>query len=119
MPAKQERATKKPNKGVPSVVSKRHKVVKTKAATAPSQVVQARMSPKITSEASMVLEAIGLTVSEAFRLFLVKVAHDRQLPFEPLRVPNKETIRAMEESRQAKGKRYKTIESLFEGLDAE
>lgn len=117
MPAKQERSTKKPGKAVPPITPKSRKVVK--AATAPSQVVQARMSPKITSEASMVLEAIGLTVSEAFRLFLVKVAHDKQLPFEPLRTPNKETIRAMEESRQAKGKRYKTIESLFEGLDAE
>jgi DNA-damage-inducible protein J len=90
-----------------------------KAATSPTQVVQARISPEITLEASMVLKAIGFTVSEAFRLFLVKVAHDKQLPFEPLRVPNKETIRAMEESRQAKGKRYKTIESLFEGIDAE
>ena len=33
-------------------------------------------------------------------------------------VPNKETVEAMEESRQAAGKRYKTIEGLYEDLEA-
>jgi len=74
------------------------------------------MSPKITSEASVVLEAIGLTVSEAFRLFLVKVAHDKQLPFEPLKIPNKETLAALREANSGKLKRFKSVDDLMVDL---
>jgi DNA-damage-inducible protein J len=41
-----------------------------------------------------VLAAMGLTVSDAFRLMMVRTAKDKALPFEPL-VPNEETIEAM------------------------
>ena len=45
------------------------------------------------------LEAIGLTVSDAFRLMMVKIAKERALPFEPL-LPNKETIDAIKAARR-------------------
>ena len=41
---------------------------------------------------------VGITVSDAVRLLLTRVAHDKALPFEPFR-PNAETIAAMEEAR--------------------
>ena len=41
---------------------------------------------------------MGLTVSDAVRLLLTRVAHDKALPFEPFR-PNADTIAAMEEAR--------------------
>ena len=62
-------------------------------------VVRARIDEKIKKEAAAVLEAMGLTVSDAFRLMIVKIAKEKALPFEPL-VPNEETIEAMKAARR-------------------
>ena len=62
-------------------------------------VVRARINEDIKNEASAVLKAMGLTVSDAFRLMMVKIAKEKALPFEPL-VPNKETIEAMKAARR-------------------
>ncbi len=56
-------------------------------------VVRARINEDIKVEATAVLAAMGLTVSDAFRLLLTKVAQDKKLPFEPL-IPNQDTIEA-------------------------
>jgi DNA-damage-inducible protein J len=64
---------------------------------AANALVQTRIDGKIKREATVVLEAIGLTVSDAVRLMLTRVAREKALPFEPL-VPNKETIAAMKEA---------------------
>ena len=45
-----------------------------------------------------VLAAMGLTVSDAVRLLLTRIAREKALPFEPL-VPNDTTIAAMREAR--------------------
>lgn len=50
-------------------------------------------------EATVVLAAMGLTVSDAFRLLLTRVARDKALPFEPL-VPNADTLDAMKAARR-------------------
>ena len=64
------------------------------------------------------LEAIGLTVSDAFRLMMVKIAKERALPFEPL-LPNKETIDAIKAARRGQlttvGPPGKLIASLNAG----
>jgi DNA-damage-inducible protein J len=62
-------------------------------------VVRARIDERIKDEAAAVLGAMGLTVSDAFRLMMVKIAKDKALPFEPL-VPNDETIEAMKAARR-------------------
>ncbi len=62
-------------------------------------VVRARIDERIKTEAAAVLGAMGLTVSDAFRLLLVRVAADKALPFEPL-TPNAETIEAMRAARR-------------------
>jgi DNA-damage-inducible protein J len=59
-----------------------------------NSVVRARIDEDIKNEASAVLKAMGLTVSDAFRLLMVRIAREKVLPFEPL-VPNEETIEAM------------------------
>ncbi|HTV30242.1 MAG TPA: type II toxin-antitoxin system RelB/DinJ family antitoxin [Xanthobacteraceae bacterium] len=58
----------------------------------------ARIDEQIKKEAATVLAAMGLTVSDAFRLTMVKIAKEKALPFEPL-VPNKETIEAIKAGR--------------------
>src|SRR5271154_89992 len=62
-------------------------------------VVRARIDEQTKTEAAAVLSAMGLTVSDAFRMMLVKIAKEKALPFEPL-VPNEETIEAMRAARR-------------------
>jgi DNA-damage-inducible protein J len=68
-------------------------------AMAANSIVRARIDEQIKKEAAAVLEAMGLTVSDAFRMMMVKIAKDKALPFEPL-VPNRETIEAMKAARR-------------------
>ncbi|MEM9242670.1 MAG: type II toxin-antitoxin system RelB/DinJ family antitoxin [Pseudomonadota bacterium] len=66
-----------------------------------NSVVRARIDGKIKEEAAAVLSAMGLTVSDAFRMLMVRIAKEKALPFNPL-IPNKETIEAMKAARQGK-----------------
>ena len=79
-------------------------------------VVRARIDEHIKDEATAVLAAMGLTVSDAFRLLLTRVAHDKALPFEPL-VPNAVTIEAMKEARRGGLKSFATVEDLMADLN--
>ncbi len=80
-------------------------------------VVRARINKDIKEEATIVLAAMGLTVSDAFRVLLTRIAIEKTLPFEPL-TPNKETIAAMKAARNKKlvhvGKVDKLLDSLNE-----
>jgi DNA-damage-inducible protein J len=63
-----------------------------------SAVVRARIDEATKTEAAAVLAAMGLSLSDAFRLLLKRVAAEKSLPFEPL-VPNVETVEAMKAAR--------------------
>jgi len=63
--------------------------------------IRARVEPELKRGAEAVLKKIGLTSSEAITLFLAQVKLTKGLPF-PLRVPNKETRRAIKEARARK-----------------
>jgi DNA-damage-inducible protein J len=82
---------------------------------ASNAVVRARIDEKIKEEASLVLSSMGLTVSDAFRMLLTRVAHEKALPFEPL-VPNAETIEAMREARSGKLTRVSDVNQLMKSL---
>ena len=79
--------------------------------------VQTRINSTVKAEASAVLATMGLTVSDAVRLMLTRVAHDKALPFEPLR-PNAETVAAMLEAR-AGNLEVVTLAELQAELDAD
>ncbi|MBU3577882.1 type II toxin-antitoxin system RelB/DinJ family antitoxin [Polynucleobacter sp. UK-Kesae-W10] len=81
-------------------------------------VVRARIDAEIKKEASLVLEAMGLTVSDALRMMLVRVAAEKSLPFEPL-VPNKQTISAMREARERQLMAFGSTSALMKELNAE
>ena len=81
-------------------------------------VVRARVNEEIKQEASAVLEAMGLTVSDAFRIMLTLVANEKALPFEPL-VPNAKTIEAIKEARAGKLKSFNSIDALMADLNAD
>ena len=78
----------------------------------------ARIDREVKEEAATVLAAMGLTVSDAVRLLLTRVAREKALPFAPL-VPNDETIAAMKEARAGHLPQFEDVNSLFDDLHAE
>lgn len=81
-------------------------------------VVRARIDEKVKDDAAAVLESIGLTVSDAFRLMMVRIATEKRLPFEPL-VPNKDTIAAMEAARRGDLVKVGSVKDLMADLNAD
>ena len=81
-------------------------------------VVRARIDERVKKEASAVLAAMGLTVSDAFRLLLTKIAQEKALPFEPL-VPNMETIEAMKAARRGDVTEVDSVDALLPSLNAD
>jgi DNA-damage-inducible protein J len=96
--------------GSESLVVRRNPMAKT--------VVRARIDETIKDEAAAVLAAMGLTVSDAFRLLLVRIAREKALPFEPL-VPNAETIEAMKAARRGDLVTVGSVDQLFADLHAD
>lgn len=83
--------------------------------------VRARIDQRVKDEAEAVLSYFGLTVSDAVRLTLTRVARDKALPLE-LKVPNAETQAAMAESRAmmaARLARFREGQDLIDALDKE
>ena len=78
-------------------------------------VVRARIDSETKARATEALNAMGLSVSDAIRLLLMRVADERRLPF-VVRAPNPATRKAMEELDEGKGKRFESAEALFEDL---
>lgn len=85
---------------------------------ASNALIQTRINGTVKEEAAAVLATMGLTVSDAVRLMLMRVAHDKALPFEPLK-PNADTVKAMQEARRGKLKRFDSVEALMADLDAD
>ena len=83
-----------------------------------NQLVQARVNKDVKEEATVVLAAMGLTVSDAVRLLLTRVAREKALPFAPL-IPNAETIAAMQEARAGNLARFDDVQSLLDDLHAD
>ena len=86
-------------------------------AMAANALVQARVDAGVKEEAAAVLAAMGLTVSDAVRLLLTKVAHEKALPFELL-TPNQETIAAMKEARRGGLASFDGVDALMNNLNA-
>ena len=78
--------------------------------------VHVRMDEEIKAQAAETLAAMGMTVSDAVRVFLTRVAADQQLPF-ALQVPNAKTRAAMREARSITKARFKNAKALISDLD--
>ena len=78
-------------------------------------VVRARIDSDTKTQATAALQAMGLSVSDAIRLLLLRVAEEKRLPF-AVQVPNPTTVKAMEELNKGKGKRFSNAEELFRDL---
>ena len=79
-------------------------------------VVRARIDAATKERATAALGAMGLSVSDAIRLLMLRIADEQRLPFD-VKVPNSATIEAMKELNEGKGSRFETPEALFSDLD--
>lgn len=80
--------------------------------------VRARIDTHTKEEAAIVLASVGLTLSDAFRLLLKRVAAEKALPFEPL-VPNAATIKAMKAARSGHVVKVSARGRLLKSLNAD
>jgi DNA-damage-inducible protein J len=83
-----------------------------------NSVVRARIDEATKTEAAAVLAAMGLSLSDAFRLLLRRVAAEKALPFEPL-VPNAVTVEAMKAARRGEVVTVGQPSSLLASLNAD
>jgi DNA-damage-inducible protein J len=77
--------------------------------------VRARIDTKTKDRAADALEAMGLSISDAIRLLMLRIADERRLPFE-VKIPNATTRKAIAELEAGKGKRFATVKALMESL---
>lgn len=80
-----------------------------------TSMVHVRVDDKVKERATKTLAAMGMSVSDAVRLLLVRVAAEKALPFK-VRVPNATTVRAMKAANKRKGTRHSSATALFEDL---
>lgn len=80
--------------------------------------VQTRIDGTVKDEAAAVLKGMGLTVSDAVRLMLVRVAREKTLPFD-VRTPNADTQEAIADLEAGQGERFDGVEALMADLHAD
>lgn len=78
--------------------------------------VHVRVDEKIKNQATETLAAMGLTLSDAVRVFLTRVVADQQLPF-ALQAPNATTLAAMREARAMGKARFDAADALVHELE--
>ena len=83
-----------------------------------STMIHVRVDESTKTQASKALAAMGLSVSDAVRALLMRVATERELPF-TLRVPNAETVLAMNEARAISRARFDSSKALLDALSQE
>jgi DNA-damage-inducible protein J len=80
--------------------------------------VHARIDINTEERAASVLEAIGLSISDALRLLMLRIVDERRLPFD-LKQPNATTKKAITELEKRKGKKFASIDDLITDLHAD
>jgi DNA-damage-inducible protein J len=80
--------------------------------------VRARIDTDLKNEATAVLAKMGLSVSDAIRMMLVRVAAEQKLPFD-VKVPNAATQDAMREAESSTGRRFESVAGLMEYLGSD
>ena len=80
--------------------------------------VRARIDTDTKERAAEALNAMGLSISDAIRLLMLRIADERRLPFE-VKVPNATTRKAMAELEAGKGERFASVAALMADLHAD
>jgi DNA-damage-inducible protein J len=79
--------------------------------------VHVRLDEKVKTKAEKALAAMGLSISDAVRVLLTRVAAEKALPFE-VKVPNATTRAAIEEARRGELRGFGSVDDLMADLNA-
>lgn len=79
--------------------------------------VHARVQPTIKLQAEAILEKLGISTSEAISIYFRQIALRKGLPFE-VKIPNKTTLKAMQQVRTGRSKKFSTVAGLMDELNA-
>ena len=85
---------------------------------ATTTMVHVRVEQRVKARATKALAAMGLSVSDAVRVLLTRVAVEKALPFD-VRVPNAATAAAMQEARRGGLKSFDNVPDLMADLNEE
>lgn len=77
--------------------------------------IRARIDADTKERAANALRAMGLSISDAIRLLMLRIADEHRLPFE-VKVPNATTRKAMAKLEAGKGKRFAGVDALMADL---
>ncbi len=83
---------------------------------AKTAMTHARLTPEIKEEAESILKELGISISAAYEMFYRQIIVHQGIPFD-LRIPNKNTLKAMKDARDGKGKRYDSVDKMFEDMN--
>jgi len=75
-----------------------------------------RLDSDIKKQAYAVLQQIGINPTDAVNMFMHHIAMFKELPFKP-RIPNAETLEAMQEAKEGKLTKCDSVDDLFNQLD--
>lgn len=78
-------------------------------------VVRARIDSDTKKRATVALHAMGLSVSDAIRLLMLRIADEKRLPF-AVHAPNATTTKAIDELSSGHGKHFDSADALFQDL---
>ena len=80
--------------------------------------VRARIDASTKERAASALEAMGLSISDAIRMLMLRIADEHRLPFE-VKVPNATTRAAIAETRRGNLPRARSVGELMKALHAD
>lgn len=84
---------------------------------AKTAMAHARLTPEIKEEAEGILKELGISISAAYEMFYRQIIAHKGIPFD-LRIPNKYTLQAMHDARNGKGKKYDSVDKMFQDLES-
>ena len=82
---------------------------------AKTAMTHARLTPEIKKQAEAILKELGISISTAYEMFYRQIIAHQGIPFD-LHIPNQETLQAMRDARDGKGKKYDSVDEMFEDL---
>ncbi len=82
-----------------------------------STMIHARIEPSLKMETEKMLGELGLNMTQAITLFLQQVRLQKGLPFE-VKLPTKETQKALKELETRDGKKFASVDALFDDLES-
>jgi DNA-damage-inducible protein J len=77
--------------------------------------IHVRVDQKVKEAAAVTLAKLGISLSDAIRIMLARVAAEKALPFE-IRIPNADAVKAIRSAGKNQGKRFRSAKALFQDL---